>query len=162
MQTSLLGGMGLPVGSIPKKSITYGTVVFGLRVAFLSGMNERILIIDDDRDLAKAYAEYLCQCGYQVDCAHELEEAQSLLAHFAYSVVVTDLRLTKLGFGGLDLLKHIRQLGLDSRIIVFTGYGWPEVKEEVLAQKVDAFIQKPAQLARLADTIGELAGVKDE
>jgi DNA-binding NtrC family response regulator len=123
-------------------------------------MAQRILIIDDDDQLANAYKEYLSEQGHQVDCAQELEEAQALLAHFSYSVVITDLRLSKLGFGGLDLIKYIRELALNTRIVVFTGYGWPELQAEASAQGVDAFFRKPAQLATLAQTIGELAGVK--
>ncbi len=123
-------------------------------------MTQRILIIDDDDQLTDAYKEYLVNKGHQVDCAHELEEAQTLLAHFAYSVVITDLRLTKLGFGGLDVIKFIRELALNTRIIVFTGYGWPELKAEAAAQHVDAFLRKPAKLAELAETVGELVGAK--
>ncbi len=123
-------------------------------------MAQRILIIDDDDQLATAYKEYLSGLGHDVDCAHEIEEAQALLAHFTYSVVITDLRLSKLGFGGLDLIKYIRESSLNTRIIVFTGYGWPELQQEASAQGIDAFFRKPTQLAALAETVGELAGVK--
>jgi DNA-binding NtrC family response regulator len=121
-------------------------------------MAQRILIIDDDDQLTNVCREYLCEKGYQVDCAQEVEEAQTLLAHFDYSVVITDLRLSKLGFGGLDLIKYIRELTLNTRVIVFTGYGWPELRAEASAQQVDAFIRKPAHLAELAETVGELVG----
>ena len=121
-------------------------------------MAEKILIIDDDEQLSNAYKEYLCSLGYQVDCAQEVEEAETLLAHFSYSVVITDLRLSKLGFGGLDLVKHIRELSLKTRIIVVTGYGWPELKAEASAHQVDAFVKKPTRLSDLAKTIGSLAG----
>ncbi|HUK47429.1 MAG TPA: response regulator [Terriglobales bacterium] len=121
-------------------------------------MTARILIIDDDEQLASAYREYLITRGHEVDCAQELEEAQTLLAHFPYSVVVTDLRLTRLGFGGFDLIKYIRELSLSTRIVVFTGYGWPEVTAEVSAQHVDAFLHKPTRLAEMADVVGTLTG----
>lgn len=123
-------------------------------------MSQRILILDDDQQLGNVYKEYLTEKGHQVDYVQELEEAQTLLGHFAYSVVITDLRLTRLGFGGLDLIKHIRELGLKTRIIVFTGYGWPELRAETSAQDVDAFIRKPAQLVELAEVVGELIGVE--
>jgi DNA-binding NtrC family response regulator len=116
-------------------------------------MSERILIIDDDDQLSGAYKDYLMQRGHEVDCAEEVEEAEALLAHFPYSVVITDLRLSKLGFGGLDVVKHIREQGLPTRIIVFTGYGWPDLKEEAFAHQVDAFVRKPARLADLAGLI---------
>jgi len=125
-----------------------------------AGMPHRILIIDDDDQLATAYQEYLSAQGHQVDCAQELEEAQALLTHFSYAVVITDLRLNKLGFGGLNVIKYIRELALKTRIIVFTGYGWPELRAEASAHGVDAFFRKPAQLAALAQTVSELAGVQ--
>ena len=98
-----------------------------------TGMADRVLIIDDDDQLIDAYRDYLSESGYQVDCAQELEEAQTLLAHFSYSVVITDLRLSKLAFGGLDLVKHVRESSLQTRIIVLTAYGWPELKAEASA-----------------------------
>ena len=121
-------------------------------------MTDRILILDDDDQLAYAYKEHFSALGYSVDCAQELEEAEALLAHFPYSVVITDLRLSKLGFGGLELVKHIREQSLKTRIVVLTGYGWPELKSEALANHVDAFIRKPTRLTDLVHTIGQLTG----
>ncbi len=123
------------------------------------GMSERILIIDDDEYLVRAYTEHFSDLGYQVDSARELEEAQTLLAYFSYAVVITDLRLSKLGFDGLDVVKHVRDLSLPTRIIVLTGYGWPELKAEARAQGVDAFVQKPVRLTQLARTVGAFTGV---
>ena len=122
-------------------------------------MTERILIIDDDDQLMKAYKEHFTETGYQVDCASEIEEAQTLLAHFQYSVIITDLRLSKLGFDGLNLVKHVREQSLPTRIVVLTGYGWPEIKAEARAQGVDVFVQKPTKLSTLAQTINSLTGV---
>jgi len=139
-------------------SISYGLYSVGGMRAIKYSMDEKILIIDDDEQIASAYKEYLIGLGYQVDCAQEVEEAETLLAHFTYSVVITDLRLSKLGFGGLNLIKHIRELSLKTRIIVVTGYGWPELKAEASAHQVDAFVKKPTRLSELAKTIGSLAG----
>jgi two-component system, OmpR family, response regulator len=121
-------------------------------------MRGRILIIDDDDQLLNAYKEYLSRRGYQVDCTQEIEEAQTLIGHFAYSVVVTDLRLSKLGFGGLDLVKHIREQALPIRIIVLTAYGWPELKAEASLQGADVFLRKPTRLAELGETVSQLLG----
>jgi DNA-binding NtrC family response regulator len=123
-------------------------------------MAERILIIDDDDQLMTVYKEHFTEMGYQVDCARELEEAQTLLAFFPYSVILTDLRLSKLGFDGLALVKHVRELALPTRIVVLTGYGWPEIKAEARAHGVDAFIQKPTRLSTLAETIHSVTEVQ--
>ena len=121
-------------------------------------MAHRILIIDDDEQLVAAFRDYLSGSGYEVDCAQELEEAQTLLTHFSYSVVITDLRLNKLAFGGLELIKHVRENSLPTRIIVLTAYGWPELKAEASASGADAFLRKPMRLRELGKTIAQVAG----
>lgn len=125
----------------------------------LRGMADKILILDDDEQLVDAYREYLTGNGYVVDCAGELEEAQSLLAHFSYSVLITDLRLSKLAFGGLDLVRHVRENSLATRIIVLTAYGWPELKAEAASSGADLFLRKPTELRELGNAIDLLAGV---
>src|SRR5262249_52201762 len=96
--------------------------------------------------------------GFAVDCASEIEEAQTLLTHFPYSVVVTDLRLSKLNFGGLDLVKFIRDISLNIRVVVLTAYGWPELKTEAANRGVDVFLRKPMRLSDLARTVEMLMG----
>ncbi|HLB91160.1 MAG TPA: response regulator [Terriglobales bacterium] len=120
---------------------------------------DRVLIIDDDRQLVEAYRDYFSESQYEVDCAQELEEAQTLLAYFAYSVVITDLRLSKLAFGGLDLVKYIRENAFPTRIIVLTAYGWPELKAEATAAGADAFLRKPTKLKDLGKTVVQLAEI---
>src|SRR6202453_4176066 len=93
-------------------------------------MNAKVLIVDDDDQLVSAYLDYLTGLGYSVDTAGEIEEEQTLLTHFPYGVVITDLRLSRLSFGGLDLVKFIRNASLATRVVVLTAYGWPELKAE--------------------------------
>ena len=121
-------------------------------------MSHRVLIVDDDEQLLEAYRDYLAEDAYEVDCAQELEEAQTLLTHFSYSVLITDLRLSKLAFGGLDLIKHVRENSLRTRIIVLTAYGWPELKAEATASGADLFLRKPMRLKELGKSVVELAG----
>ena len=126
--------------------------------AYSHGVNEKILIVDDDDQLVSAYLEYLAGLGYSVDSASELEEAQTLLTHFQYAVVITDHRLSRLSFGGLDLVKFIRNTSSPTRVVVLTAYGWPELKAEAANEGVDVFLRKPMRLAELARTIAVLSG----
>jgi DNA-binding response OmpR family regulator len=121
-------------------------------------MNNRILIVDDDDQLVDAYRDYLSGLGYPVDTAGEIEEAQTLMSHFSYSVVITDLRLSRLSFGGLELVKFARSLAVPTRVVVLTAYGWPELKAEASNQGVDAFLRKPMRLSDLAKTVEILSG----
>lgn len=121
-------------------------------------MKDRILIVDDDDQLVDAYRDYLSGLGYPVDTAGEIEEAQTLMSHFSYSVVITDLRLSRLSFGGLELVKFVRSLAIPTRVVVLTAYGWPELKAEASNQGVDAFLRKPMRLSDLAKTVEILSG----
>ena len=136
----------------------FASLMFGTRYALYIYMRDNILIVDDDDQLVTAYCDYLTGLGYSVDSAMELEEAQTLLAHFQYSIVITDLRLSRLNFGGLDLVKYVRELAVPTRVIVLTAYGWPELKSEAANQGVDAFLRKPMRLSELAKTVEVLSG----
>ena len=48
----------------------------------MSAANERILIVDDEELIVMAMRRYFEGLGYSVDAAHELEEAQALLANY--------------------------------------------------------------------------------
>lgn len=121
-------------------------------------MANKLLIIDDDEQLRSVCRDFLVESGYEVDCAEELEEAQSLLTFIPYSVVITDLRLSKLAFAGLDVIKHIREQALRTRVIVLTAYGWPDLKAEASASGIDAFLRKPARLSELSAAVHTLIG----
>jgi CheY-like chemotaxis protein len=132
--------------------------VIWLSKCLTNGMRGKLLIVDDDEQLVNAYSEYFSGLGYPVDAAAEIEEAQTLLAHFHYAVVITDLRLSRLNFGGLELVKFIRDGSLTTRVIVLTAYGWPELKAEATNQGVDVFLRKPTRLSDLAKTVAVLSG----
>ena len=138
----------------------FTTALFWRLGCFYRGMADKVLIIDDDEQLIEAYRDYLSDAGYEVDCAQELEEAQTLLAYFPYSVVITDLRLSKLEFGGLEVIKHIREHSLPARIIVLTAYGWPELKVEATNSGADTFLKKPTRLKELGAAVGMLMGAQ--
>jgi CheY-like chemotaxis protein len=119
-------------------------------------MAHRILLIDDEEHVLAATSEYLQGKGYQVDCAREREEAEALLEHLNYSLVITDLGLSKFkGLQGLDIAYQIRQNLPQTRTIVMSGHCEPEVQNEALG-KIDAFLPKPVSLPELAKVMAKL------
>lgn len=119
-------------------------------------MSHRILLIDDEEQVLAATSEYLQAQGYEVDCAQEPEEAEALLEHLNYSLVVTDLGLSKFkGLQGLDIAQHIRQTLPKIRTIVMSGHYDPEVQNEAQG-KIDAFLPKPVSLPELARVVAKL------
>lgn len=132
----------------------------GLRPSHeVSPMKPRLLVVDDEESILSAIREYFQPRGYDVDCARELEEAEALLAHIRYALVIADVRLTGVhGNEGLELIRFIRERSPWTRIIVLTGYGSTEIEMEAIGRGVDAFLQKPQPLAELAAIAANLTG----
>jgi DNA-binding NtrC family response regulator len=121
-------------------------------------MPHRILIVDDDEQIVASLREYLVSFGYDVDFAYELEEAQTLLNHLSYQAVITDLRLNRFGFSGLEIIKQVREASSPTHVVVLTGHGWPELEAEASAHGVCVFLQKPVPAPQILNTINLLVG----
>jgi DNA-binding response OmpR family regulator len=112
----------------------------------------RILVVDDEEPILFAIRDYFEPLGWQVDCAQELEEAEALLSHIRYTLLIADLRLSGIHSNeGLELIRFVRERSPWTRVIVLTGYGSVEIETEAVGRGVDAFLQKPQPLADLAE-----------
>jgi DNA-binding NtrC family response regulator len=120
-------------------------------------MPDRILIIDDEDALLRTISNYLESIGYDVDSAHELEEAEALLANFHYALVITDLRLTDVcGTEGLEIVAYVRQRCPWSRVIVLTANATPQIMNEALRLGAAAFLEKPKPLHEVGNVVSGL------
>ena len=113
---------------------------------------ERILIVDDEELIVLAMRKYFEGLGYTVDAAHELEEAQALLAHRVYDLVIADLRLTGIGgVEGLQIVSDVHQRCANTRVILLSAFGTPEIERESYNRGVDAFLHKPKAMMEIAN-----------
>ena len=120
-------------------------------------MSPRILLVDDEEPILFAISEYFEPLGYEVDCARELEEAEALLAHGRYALLIADLRLTGIHSNeGLELVRFARERAPWMRIIVLTGYGSADMEAEAMDRGVDVFLHTPRPLSELAVIVAEL------
>ena len=106
-----------------------------------------ILIVEDEASLREITAERLSEHGYRVTQADTGETACSLLAEFAFDVVIADLRLP--GMDGMAVIEKARELYSEIVAVVVTGYG--TVPDAVAAIKRGAsdFVTKPFQFDHL-------------
>lgn len=112
---------------------------------------EKILIVDDEELIVVAMRKYFDGLGYSVDAAHELEEAQALLANRRYDLVIADLRLTGIGgVEGLQIVADVHQRFADTRMILLSAYGTPEIERESYNRGADAFLHKPKSMMEIA------------
>jgi len=117
----------------------------------------RLLVVDDEAAIRFALSEYFRGNGWSVDSAAEKEEAEALLTCTEYAVVIADLRLTGIsGVEGLDIIQLSRHLRPETRVVLLTGNGTPELEAEARRRGADAFLHKPLPLARLEAVIDSL------
>ncbi|MBN9028846.1 MAG: DNA-binding response regulator [Rhizobiales bacterium 63-7] len=107
----------------------------------------RLLIVEDNRELASWLAKALVQARYAVDVAHDGEEAGHLLAVADYAAVVLDLSLPKVD--GMTLLRHIRRAGNKTPVIILTANASLGGRVAGLDTGADDYLAKPFELAEL-------------
>src|SRR6187549_716711 len=108
---------------------------------------KHLLIVDDEGPLRSAIAERLADHEFTVVEAGSGEEAISLLAEFAFDILITDLRLP--GIGGREVLDAALERYPDIIAIVITGYGTVKDAVEAIKQGAADFITKPFQFDAL-------------
>lgn len=111
----------------------------------------RILIVDDEDLIVLAMRRYFERLGYAVDAAYELEEAQALLAAYRYDLVIADLRLTGIGgVEGLQIVSEVHRRCAETRVILLSAFGTPEIERESYNRGADAFLHKPKAMMEIA------------
>jgi len=114
----------------------------------------RLLVVDDEESICFSMSEYFSLHGFKVDTARELEEAEKLLETQDYKVIIQDLRLgITRNSDGLDIIKMVRDLNRQAKIIVLTAYGSSEVEDEARRCGADAFLRKPKPLSQVAQVV---------
>ena len=99
-----------------------------------------LLLVDDDVPLLTALSRYLADRGFAVASSSAFDDARHHIVAARPDIVVTDVRLG--AFNGLQLALLARDVRPDARIVVFSGYDDPVLKEE--ARRIGAtYMVKP-------------------
>ena len=123
----------------------------------MQSVTGRLLVVDDEAAIRFALSEYFRESGWIVDAASEKEEAEALLSCTPYAVVIADLRLTGIyGVEGLDIVQWSRHLRPETRIVLLTGNGTPEIETEARRRGADAVLHKPLPLPQLEAVVNGL------
>ena len=107
----------------------------------------RLLVVEDNKDLAAWLGKALRQAQYAVDLAHDGEDAEHMLKVAEYSAMILDLALPKLD--GLTLLKRLRQAGSKLPVIILTANASLDGRVGGLDSGADDYLAKPFEIAEL-------------
>lgn len=107
----------------------------------------RILLCEDERELAEALAEILQHNNYSVDIVYDGEEALDYIATGNYDGVILDIMMPKLD--GLQVLQKIRAQKDHIPVLMLTARSLVEDKVEGLDLGADDYLTKPFETQEL-------------
>ena len=114
---------------------------------------KRVLVIDDNVDVADMLAEYLQQIGHAVIQAHDGRAGLDAAIRHQPEVIVCDLGLP--GLDGYEIARSLREMPQfrSSLLIAVSGYGDSADREKARAAGFSHHVTKPADPAGLAHLI---------
>lgn len=123
----------------------------------------RILVVEDEKDLARIIRQGLEEEGYVVDVAHDGEEGLYMAEHFPLDAIVLDIALPVMD--GLTLLGRIRKKGNMTPVILLTARDAILDKIKGLDAGADDYLTKPfvfgELVARIRSLLRRKAAVKE-
>jgi len=110
-----------------------------------------ILIVEDEKSLAKEVQTFLKNEGFTCDIAHTGKDASEKIYVNQYDFLLLDLGLPD--YEGLDLLKEARDAKQEAAVIILTARGSTDDKIKGLDLGADDYLAKPFSLLELSSRI---------
>ncbi|PKU22643.1 response regulator [Telmatospirillum siberiense] len=107
----------------------------------------RILLVEDNVELANWIAKLLRSDNFAVDCVYDGEDADHALRVHEFSLVILDLSLPKMD--GLEVLRRLRQRKNTVPVIILTANSSLRGRVSGLDEGADDYLAKPFEIAEL-------------
>jgi CheY-like chemotaxis protein len=117
----------------------------------------RILVVDDNPDMAETLADILELKGFSVHAAASGAEALEILQDQPVDILLTDVKMP--GMNGLELYRETRKLYPRLITIFMTAYSADELIQQGMAEGVKTILDKPLDmnfLVRLLSVHGRI------
>ncbi len=120
----------------------------------------RILLAEDERELSKALCAVLKHNNYSADAVYNGQDALDYGLCENYDAIILDLMMPKMN--GLDVLKRLREQGIDTPVIILTARSELEDKITGLDAGADDYLTKPFAMGELLARLRALTRRKSE
>src|SRR5262249_4844186 len=108
-------------------------------------VSEKILITEDDEDLAFVIREALVRPGYDAEVAPTAGALLDRLKASQYDLILLDVRLPDMD--GLDAIPRVRDLAPETPIIVMTAHGTRQIAMNAVGRGAYDFFTKPLKMS---------------
>jgi DNA-binding response OmpR family regulator len=114
----------------------------------------RILVVEDDIQLARQIASALTEAGHDPIVAHDGKAALDAATETAFDLIVLDIVLPRMN--GFDVLRHLRSHNVTSRVLMLTAR--TEVSDRVTGLQLgaDDYLPKPFAMPELVARVSAL------
>ena len=114
----------------------------------------KILLVDDDADCLASLDAMLEPAGHQCTLFTIPEEAVEICRQQYYDLVITDMKMP--GMDGLEVLKKVRELSPETKVIIITAYGDVTTAMAAVNNQAYAFFGKPLPINDLMQTLEKI------
>ena len=116
----------------------------------------KILIIDDDKDVADSLAMVLTYSGYEVTTCYAALDSLCVARRLQPEVILHDIAMPEMS--GYDSVERLRADGAfrNTLIIAITAFDSPETRRRAQAAGFDCLLTKPADLQQLRGRLPRL------
>lgn len=119
------------------------------------GKGERILLVDDEKDLLESAQKLLVNIGYRVEAFSNPESAlqKYLSMPESFDLLLSDENMPKLS--GSELIKQARKVNPQLPAVIFTGYGQDFSQSNVDELNLSSIVRKPFTLVEISKALGD-------
>lgn len=111
----------------------------------------KILIVDDEKDLAKILQMILHLKGYEVEITTTGYEAIEKVKQTQFDLCLLDIRLPDIN--GVEVFLKIKEITPQIRVIIMTGFAVEELIEQAINKGAYACIHKPFDIDKVFELI---------
>ena len=114
----------------------------------------KLLIVEDEKQLAESMASYLHREGYQCELVHKVEDALERVGLHDYDCILLDITLPD--GSGMKVMENIKQRGRMDGVIIISAKNSLDDRIRGLDLGADDYIPKPFHLSELSSRVGAL------
>jgi two-component system, response regulator, stage 0 sporulation protein F len=116
-------------------------------------LSGKILIVDDQFGIRVLLQEVLDREGYEIFQAANGPTALTTVKEHSPDLILLDMKIP--GMDGLEILRNIRKMGVDTKVIMMTAYGELDLIQEAMEMGALAHFTKPFDIDELRQAVSE-------
>jgi EAL domain-containing protein (putative c-di-GMP-specific phosphodiesterase class I) len=125
----------------------------------MSDSRNRILLVDDDTTILRAYGRLLKENGWSVEPASDARDALARVKLVSFAAILTDVSMPHMG--GLEFLRLVREVDHDVPVILMTGSPHLESAIPAIEHGALRYLLKPIDAELLTSTVRHAARVHE-